>query len=177
MQIVTTISVWLIPCIILVILLTAVWRKIPAYEEFVEGGKEGLKMSISLLPFLLGMMVAISILRSSGALDAFIGLLQPFLEKVGFPAEITPLALIRPISGTAALSVTSEMIELYGPDSFLGRLASTMQGSTDTTLYILTVYFGAVGIKKMGGDALKVGLIADFIGIIVSVIVVSWMFL
>ncbi len=133
-------------------------------------------MSISLLPFLLGMMVAISILRSSGALDAFIGLLQPFLEKVGFPAEITPLALIRPISGTAALSVTSEMIELYGPDSFLGRLASTMQGSTDTTLYILTVYFGAVGIKKMG-DALKVGLIADFIGIIVSVIVVSWMFL
>src|SRR5699024_9287485 len=151
-------------------------KKVPAYEVFVEGGKEGLKMSVSLLPFLLGMLVAIAILRSSGALDAFIQLLQPILVKVGFPAEIAPLAIIRPLSGPAALSVTSEIIKIYGPDSFLGRLASTMQGSTDTTLYILTVYFGAVGIKKMG-HALKVGLIADFIGIIVSVIIVSWLFM
>ncbi|WP_163537780.1 spore maturation protein [Gracilibacillus sp. YIM 98692] len=170
------ISIWLVPCIICFVLMVAVVKRVPAYEVFVEGGKEGLKMAVSLLPFLLGMMVAISILRSSGALDAFIELIKPILSSLGFPAELAPLALIRPISGTAALSVTSEMIQLYGPDSFLGRLASTMQGSTDTTLYILTVYFGAVGIKKMG-DALKVGLIADLIGIIVSVIVVSWMFL
>ncbi|MFC4404311.1 spore maturation protein [Gracilibacillus xinjiangensis] len=174
-QWITTISVWLIPCIILFILLVATAKKISSYELFVEGGKEGLKMAISLLPFLLGMLVAIAILRSSGALDAFIQLIEPVLTKLGFPAEMAPLAIIRPISGTAALSVTTEIIQTYGPDSFLGRLASTMQGSTDTTLYILTVYFGAVGIKKMG-DALKVGLIADFIGIIVSVIVVSWIF-
>ncbi|SHN20200.1 spore maturation protein B [Gracilibacillus kekensis] len=172
----TIISIWLVPITIMMILLIAIIKKVPAYEVFVEGGKEGLKMSISLLPFLLGMLVAIAILRSSGALDAFITFLQPVLSKVGFPAEIAPLAILRPISGTAALSVTSEIIKIYGPDSFLGRLASTMQGSTDTTLYILTVYFGAVGIKKMG-DALKVGLIADFIGIMVSVMIVTWLFL
>ncbi|MFC4387700.1 spore maturation protein [Gracilibacillus marinus] len=175
MQAITIISTWLIPLLIVGILLTATYKKIPSYELFVEGGKEGVKMAVSLLPFLVGMMVSIAILRSSGALDAFVNIIQPFLEKVGFPAEIMPLALIRPISGTAALSVTAEIIQTYGPDSFLGRLASTMQGSTDTTLYILTVYFGAVGIKKMG-DALKVGLIADLIGIIISVIVVSWIF-
>ncbi|SER14394.1 spore maturation protein B [Gracilibacillus ureilyticus] len=174
-QWITTISIWLIPCIILLILLVATAKKLPAYELFVEGGKDGLKMAISLLPFLLGMLVAIAILRSSGALDAFIQLIDPILAKVGFPAEMAPLAFIRPISGTAALSVTTEIIQTFGPDSFMGRLASTMQGSTDTTLYILTVYFGAVGIKRMG-DALKVGLIADFIGIIISVIVVSWIF-
>ncbi|WP_058307540.1 spore maturation protein [Gracilibacillus massiliensis] len=172
----TIISIWLVPITIMMILLIAIIKKVPAYEVFVEGGKEGLKMSISLLPFLLGMLVAIAILRSSGALDAFISILQPLLSKVGFPAEIAPLAILRPISGTAALSVTSEIIKMYGPDSFLGRLASTMQGSTDTTLYILTVYFGAVGIKKMG-DALKVGLIADFIGIMVSVMIVTWLFM
>ncbi|WP_208588147.1 spore maturation protein [Gracilibacillus suaedae] len=172
----TVISIWLVPVTVMMILIVAIIRKVPAYEVFVEGGKEGLKMSVSLLPFLLGMLVAIAILRSSGALDAFIGLLQPVLSKVGIPADIAPLAILRPISGTAALSVTTEIIKTYGPDSFLGRLASTMQGSTDTTLYILTVYFGAVGIKKMG-NALKVGLIADFIGIIVSVIIVSWIFL
>src|SRR5690606_22806011 len=134
------------------------------------------KMSVSLLPFLLGMMVAIGILRSSGAMDAFIDLINPVLEIIRFPSEVAPLALIRSISGTAALGVTAEIIQTYGPDSFVGRLASTMQGSTDTTLYILTVYFGAVGIKKMG-EALKVGLIADFIGIIMSVIIVTWLFL
>nr|WP_276116481.1 spore maturation protein [Gracilibacillus halophilus] len=176
MQWMTVVSIWLVPCMILFILLIATIKKVPAYEVFVEGGKEGLHLAISLLPFLLGMMVAIAILRSSGALDALIQLISPVLTAVGFPAEIAPLAIIRPISGTAALSVTTEMIQTYGPDSFLGRLASTMQGSTDTTLYILTVYFGAVGIKKMG-EALKVGLIADFIGIIVSVIIVTWIFL
>ncbi|GAA0296850.1 spore maturation protein B [Gracilibacillus halotolerans] len=175
-EVITTISIWIIPVTICFILIIALIKKVPAYEAFVEGGKEGLKMSVSLLPFLLGMMVAIGILRSSGAMDAFIGLLDPVLDKIGFPSEVAPLALIRSISGTAALGVTAEIIQTYGPDSFIGRLASTMQGSTDTTLYILTVYFGAVGVKKMG-EALKVGLIADFIGIIMSVIIVTWLFL
>lgn len=175
-EIITTISIWIIPVTICLILIIALIKKVPAYEAFVEGGKEGLKMSVSLLPFLLGMMVAIGILRSSGAMDAFIDLIDPLLNKIGFPSEVAPLAMIRSISGTAALGVTAEIIQTYGPDSFVGRLASTMQGSTDTTLYILTVYFGAVGIKKMG-DALKVGLIADFIGIIMSVIIVTWLFL
>lgn len=102
-------------------------------------------------------------------------LLKPVFSAVGIPTEVVPLALIRPISGTAALGMTTDLIAVYGPDSFIGRLASVMQGSTDTTLYVLTVYFGAVGIKKMG-DALKVGLLADLAGIIASVIIVTLLF-
>ncbi|CAM5297215.1 hypothetical protein BSAF29S_03905 [Bacillus safensis subsp. safensis] len=101
--------------------------------------------------------------------------LKPVFTAIGFPPEVVPLAFIRPISGTAALGMTSDLIATYGPDSFIGQLAAVMQGSTDTTLYILTVYFGAVGIKKMG-DALKVGLLADLIGVIASVIIVSLLF-
>jgi spore maturation protein B len=171
----TLISAWIIPCFLLIVLFTASWKKLPSYELFVEGGKEGVKMAFSLLPFLVGMIVAITILRSSGALDALIGLLTPVLLFFGVPPEILPLALIRPISGTAALGMTTELIATYGPDSFIGRLASTMQGSTDTTLYILTIYFGAVGIKKMR-YALKVGLLADLVGIIVSIIIVTLVF-
>lgn len=175
MQWLTTVSTWMIPLIILLVLIVGTIKQVPTYETFVEGGKEGIKMAVSLIPFLLGMMVAIAIFRASGAMGAIVGIFSPLLQLVGVPSDIVPLALVRPISGTAALGMTTEIIGTHGPDSFLGRLASTMQGSTDTTLYIITVYFGAVGIKRMG-DALKVGLIADFIGIIASIIVVSIVF-
>ncbi|MFD1850528.1 spore maturation protein [Oceanobacillus bengalensis] len=175
MGIITAISTWLIPSFLLIVLLTASWKKIPTYEVFVEGGKEGVKLAFSLLPFLVGMLVSISILRSSGALEALINLISPFLIAIGIPPEIVPLGLVRPISGNAALGVTTELIATHGPDSFIGRLASTMQGSTDTTLYILTVYFGAVGIKRMR-YAVKVGLLADLIGIIASIIIVTLVF-
>ena len=175
MGMITLVSAWIIPCFILLVLIVATWRRIPTYELFVEGGKEGVKMAFSLLPFLVGMIVAISILRSSGALEAFIHLISPALAFVGIPPEIIPLALVRPISGTAALGMTTELIDTHGPDSFIGRLASTMQGSTDTTLYILTIYFGAVRIKKMG-YALKVGLLADLVGILASIIIVTIVF-
>ncbi len=175
MSVITAVSTWIIPCFILVVLLTATWKRLTTYELFVEGGKEGVKMAFSLLPFLVGMIVAIAILRSSGALEAFVELITPVLGFFGIPADIVPLALIRPISGTAALGMTTEIISQHGPDSFMGRLASTMQGSTDTTLYILTIYFGAVRIKKMR-YALKVGLLADLVGIIASIIIVTIVF-
>ena len=175
MVIITSISTWLIPSFILLVLVIATWQKVPTYELFVEGGKEGVKMAFSLLPFLVGMIVSISILRSSGALEAFVHLISPLLSFLGIPPEIIPLALIRPISGTGALGMTAELINTYGPDSFIGRLASTMQGSTDTTLYILTIYFGSVQIKKMG-YALKVGLLADLVGIIASIVIVTIVF-
>ncbi|HLR41407.1 MAG TPA: spore maturation protein [Virgibacillus sp.] len=175
MGIITTVSTWIIPCFILLVLVVATWKRIPTYELFVEGGKEGVKMAFSLLPFLVGMIVAIAVLRSSGALEAFIDLISPVLVFVGIPPDIIPLAIVRPISGTAALGMTTELVDNHGPDSFIGRLASTMQGSTDTTLYIITIYFGAVGIKKMG-YALKVGLLADLIGILASIIIVTIVF-
>jgi spore maturation protein B len=175
MAFVTVVSSWVIPLFLLTVLLTALWKKLPAYELFVEGGKEGIKIAFSILPFLVGMLVSISILRSSGALEAFIDLISPLLMFIGIPPDIVPLAFVRPISGNAALGMTAELISEHGPDSFIGRLASTMQGSTDTTLYILTVYFGAVGIRRMG-YALKVGLLADLIGILASVIIVNIVF-
>ncbi|MFB1050456.1 spore maturation protein [Paraliobacillus sp. JSM ZJ581] len=175
MNVISMISIWIIPVIILLILITAVMKKLPSYELFVEGGKEGITMAVSLLPYLLGMIVSITIFRSSGAMDALINMFQPILQWIGIPSEIVPLSFTRPLSGTAALAITADLIKTYGPDSFIGRLASTMQGSTDTTFYIITVYFGAVGIKKMG-DALKVGLIADFVGIITSIIIISMVF-
>ncbi|WP_096270498.1 spore maturation protein [Paucisalibacillus globulus] len=175
MVFITQVSLWIIPLFIMVVLLVGTWKRVPSYELFVEGGKEGVKMAFSLLPFLVGMIVAISIFRSSGALDAIIGLISPVLLFFGVPPEIVPLALIKPISGSAALGVTTELIATHGPDSFIGRLASTMQGSTDTTLYILTVYFGAIGIRKMG-YALKVGLLADLVAIIAAIVIVTLVF-
>ena len=175
MEWISTISIWLIPLLIMFILLYGTIKRVPTYETFVEGAKEGFGMAVSIIPYLVGMLVAISVFRASGAMDFFIELIKPGLQAIGVPTEIVPLALIRPISGTGALGMTSDLIATYGPDSFIGRLASTMQGSTDTTFYVLTVYFGAVGIKKMG-DALKVGLLADVVGIIVSITIVTIVF-
>ncbi|OZM57154.1 spore maturation protein [Lottiidibacillus patelloidae] len=175
MALINTISIWLIPMIICFILVYGTFKRVPTYESFVEGGKEGIKLSFSIIPYLVGMMVAITVFRASGALEYFIGLLKPVLQLIGVPGEIVPLALMRPLSGTGALSITSDLIATHGPDSFIGQLASTMQGSTDTTFYVLTVYFGAVGIRKMG-DALKVGLLADIVGIIASIVIVTLVF-
>ncbi|MCR8846996.1 spore maturation protein [Rossellomorea sp. SC111] len=175
MQWISTISLWLIPIMIGFILIYGTIKKVPTYETFVDGGKEGIKIAVSIIPFLIGMLVAITIFRESGALEFFVGLIRPALLALGIPPEIVPLAIIRPISGTAALGMMSDIIGTHGPDSFIGRLASTLQGSTDTTLYVLTVYFGAVGIRKMG-DALKVGLLADLVGIAAAIFIVTIMF-
>nr|WP_253288788.1 spore maturation protein [Amphibacillus sp. MSJ-3] len=174
-DIISLISMVAIPLFVLIVLVLGTFKRLPTYDLFVEGGKEGLTIAVSLLPYLLGMLVSISIFRSSGALDFVISLLEPVLNIIRVPSEIVPLALTKPISGTAALAVTSDLLKSYGPDSFIGRLASTMQGSTDTTLYIITIYFGSVGIKKMG-DALKVGLLTDIIGIITAITVITILF-
>jgi spore maturation protein B len=168
-------SIWIIPLMIGFILAYGTWKRVPTYETFVEGGKEGLSIAVSIVPYLVGMMVAISVFRASGAMAFLSSLLKVPLEAIGVPTEIVPLALVRPISGTGALAMTTDIISTYGPDSFIGRLASTMQGSTDTTLYVITVYFGAIGIKRMG-NALKVGLLADLVGIAAAILFVTLVF-
>lgn len=175
MNMIATLSLWILPFIIGFILLYGTWKRVPVYESFVEGGKEGIHIAISILPYLVGMIVSVQILRVSGALDFLVGLIEPLLHMIGVPPDIVPLAVIRSISGNAALGITSDLIATFGPDSLIGRLAATMQGSNDTTLYVLTVYFGAVGIKRMG-DALKVGLLADLIGVVASIIAVALFF-
>lgn len=167
---VTTISVWAIPCLVVAIPLYAAFKKIPVYEAFVDGAKEGFNTSIRIIPHLVGMMVAISIFRASGAMDIFINIVRPFFDYISIPSEVLPLAILRPITGAGSLAFTADLIKQYGPDSMIGRIASTVQGSTDTTLYVLTVYFGAIGVKKVK-YALKVGLIADVIGFISSIVI------
>jgi spore maturation protein B len=150
--------------------LYAAYRKVPVYESFVEGAKEGFDTAIKIIPHLVGMMVAISIFRASGAMDMLLDWMRPFFNYIGVPTEVLPLAILRPITGAGSLAFSTDLIEQFGPDSMIGRIASTIQGSTDTTLYVITVYFGAIGIRK-AGYALKVGLISDLVGFVASIVI------
>lgn len=167
---ISAISAWAIPVLLVFIPLYSAFRKVPVYESFVEGAKDGFQTAVAIIPSLVGMMVAISVFRMSGAMDMLVGVLKPVLDWAGIPGEVLPLAILRPITGAGSLAFTTDLMKHFGPDSLIGRIASTVQGSTDTTLYVITVYFGAVGIRK-AGYALKVGLISDVIGFIASVAV------
>ena len=156
-------SRWAIPAILFLIPLIGYLRGVKVYETFVEGAAEGFGTAIRIMPFLVAMLVAIHIFRSSGAMDVFIGFLQPFLEFFNIPPELAPLALMRPLSGSGSLGITMELLDTYGPDSLIGRMASTILGSTDTTFYILTVYFGAIGVSNPRYSVI-VGLAGDLIG-------------
>jgi len=169
-SILTAISAWAIPVMIVFIPLYAAYRKVPVYESFTEGAKEGFDTAIRIIPHLVGMMAAISIFRASGAMDMLVGAVAPLFAKLGVPAEALPLALLRPITGAGSLAYTTDLMKTFGPDSFVAQIAATVQGSTDTTLYVLTVYFGAVGIRK-AGYALKVGLVSDLVGFFAAVAV------
>lgn len=169
-QIVSLISAWAIPVIVVFIPLYAAYKRIPVYESFVEGAKGGFDTAVRIIPHLVGMMVAITVFRASGAMDLILSLFRPLLDLTGIPGEVVPLGILRPITGAGSLAFTADLVKQFGPDSMIGRIASTIQGSTDTTLYVLTVYFGAVGIRN-SRYALKVGLISDAVGFIAAVAV------
>ncbi len=169
-HLINIISEYVIPVLIITVIAFALYNRVNIFEVFVEGAKEGFGMAVRLIPYLVGMLVAIGLLRDSGAMELLVNALLPILVKLNIPPEIIPLAVMRPISGSGALAITAEILQHDGPDSFLGRVASTMQGSTDTTLYVLTVYFGSVGIQK-SRHALAAGLIGDLCGFIASVII------
>lgn len=175
LQILTLVSTWAIPVAIAGILTIGIWRRVPIYETFIDGAKDGFDVAVSIIPHLVGMLVAVEVFRDSGALGALIGIFAPLLHLLHMPEELVPLALLRPISGAGSTAVMTNIFTQYGPDSFFGKLASVMQGSTDTTLYILTVYFGSVGIRQYR-YALTVGLLSDLVGIIASVIIVQFLF-
>lgn len=175
-EVVSWISKIMLPGILVFIPLYAVFRKVPIYESFVEGAKEGFPTAISIIPHLVAMMVAVAIFRDTGAMEFYLQFLTPILSWLHIPSEVVPIGILRPISGTGSLAFVESIMREYGPDSFLGKLASTIQGSTDTTLYVLTVYFGAVGIRR-SLYALKVGLWADLAGFLASWIICSLLFL
>ena len=153
-------SDWIIPFLLFSIPMYAYYKGVSVYDEFIEGAKEGLLLTWNLLPFLIAMLSAIAVFTNGGGMALLQKLLSPLCTALGVPQEVLPLALMRPLSGSGSLGLTASIIADQGPDSFVGRLASVMQGSTETTFYVLAVYFGAVGIKKFR-HALWVGLIGD----------------
>ena len=164
-----------IPILVLVVIIYGAKKKINVYDSFVEGAKEGLPMALSMFPPLLAMIFGINIFTNSGLIDEIFQFLKPLFLLVNVPLEILPVAVMRPLSGSFGLALLNDMYEMYGPDSYLSILTSVIQGSSDTTLYIITLYFGTIGIKKIK-YALWAGLLADLITVILSIIVVPLFF-
>lgn len=170
-----TISKLIIPLFVLIVIFYAFRKKVMIYDTFLEGAKEGLITVFHIFPSILAMVFAINIFLNSHLLETIFGVISPFLEKINLPISILPMAFVRPISGTASLAIMNEIFVNFGPDSFVGRLASTIQGCTDTTIYVLALYFGSIKISKTR-YALSTGLFADLVGILASFLVVSLLF-
>lgn len=170
------ISSWSIPIIIFIILSYGVFKKVNIYEQFTEGAREGIKTTLNVFPFILAMLIAINIMKASGAVELIVKVVRPIAKILKIPEEVIPLMFLRPLSGSGSLSYTAHILKENGPDSFIGKLASTIQGSTETTFYVLAVYFGAVGIKKYR-YSLKVGLLADIAGFFAAIFICKLLFL
>jgi spore maturation protein B len=168
-------SNWMFLAFIVGIPLYAAVKKINVFDAFIVGAKQGFETSVSIIPYLIAMMVAIGMLRASGFFDLLNQLLAPLMAMIGMPPEVLPLALIRPFSGSASTGVMAELIHQYGGDSIIAKTAATMMGSTETTFYVIAVYFGAVGIRRTR-HAIPVGLLADFAGVIASVLICRYLF-
>ncbi len=162
----------IIPIIILGIIIYGIKKKVNIYDVFVDGAKESIELALNLFPSMLAMILGVNIFLKSGFIDAFFDKLSNFFTFFKVPYQILPMMIMRPISGSSALAILTNIFENDGPDSFLGVLGSILQGSTDTTFYILTIYFGTIGVKKIK-YALKAGILADIVCIIISIIIVN----
>ncbi|MBC7187720.1 MAG: spore maturation protein [Calditrichaeota bacterium] len=169
-------SQWAIPVLLFIIPVLAFAKKVKVYETFISGAKEGFEVAVKIIPYLVGILVAIGMLRASGALDVFVRLLAPVTNLIGMPAEVLPAALMRPLSGSGTLGIITELINTHGVDSFIGRLASTIYGCSETTFYVVAVYFGCVQVTKTR-YAVPIGLVADAAGVIAAVFICRVMFL
>lgn len=169
------ISLWTLPAIIVLILTMGLFKKIPLYETFTEGAKDGFKVSVTIIPYLVAIIVAISMFRASGIIEQIRVVCAPLLAKFNVPADTIPIMLVRSLSGSGALGIFSDIANHLGPDSYATKLAAVMVGSSETTFYVLAVYFGSVKITKLR-YALLVGILADIIGIVAAVTVCNLMF-
>ncbi len=170
-----TVSDWAIPVLLVGIPVYGFFKGVKVYESFVEGAKEGFDVAVKIIPYLVAILAAIGMFRASGAMDIFVKLVSPLTNLIGMPAEVLPAAFMRPLSGSGTLGIVTELINKHGPDSFIGYLASTIYGSTETTFYVLAVYFGAVNVKKTR-HAVAAGLIADAAGIFAAVFICRLLF-
>ena len=172
------IAPWIIPGLIMGFLLFGVARGVRIYEVFVEGAKEGFQVALRIIPYLVAILVAVGMLRASGALGVFVGLMAPWTTPLGLPPEALPMALLRPLSGSGAYGIMAGIMQdpATGPDTYVGLLVSTLQGSTETTFYVLAVYFGAIQVRRVR-HTLAAALSADVVAVIAAVFIVSWLFL
>ena len=164
-----------IPVIVLIIIGYGLYKKIDIFDIFIMGIKEGLTMSINIFPTILAMIISINVLLKSNIIMDLTSMLTPIFKLLKFPSELLPIAILRPISGSSSLILLDNLLKVYTPDSFIGRVASVIQGSTDTTIYIIGLYFSSVNIKKIK-YSLAVGLLTDFLTIIIALVVVSLLF-
>lgn len=165
----------IIPLFVLLIIFFGVKKKVNVYDSFLSGAKEGLVTVFHIAPTIIAMVFAVNIFLDSKFLEGMLGFLEPFLNNTKIPMDIIPMALLRPISGTASLAIMNDIFINFGPDSFVGRLASTLQGCTDTTIYVLALYFGSIKVTKTR-YSLKVGLFADLCGIIAAFVITTIFF-
>jgi spore maturation protein B len=169
------IAILAIPLMIATFLGWGFFKKVRVYEVFVEGAKDGFHTAIRIIPYLVAMLFAIGIFRASGAMDVLISIITPLTNLIGMPPDALPMALMRPLSGSGSLGIMTELMKVHGPDSFIGVLASTLYGSSETTFYILAVYFGSVNIKNTR-HAVPVGLLADLAGMLAAVFICRILF-
>ncbi|TCL69933.1 spore maturation protein B [Hydrogenispora ethanolica] len=168
-QLFSTLSQWAIPILLLAIFGAALRKKVAVYEVFIQGALEGLKITVKLTPYILAIFVAVGIFRSSGALNLFIAAFKPLLQLCGIHPDLLTLGLLKPLSGSAALGITADLLSKYGPDSKLGLTASMIQGSSETTFYIYSLYLGAIPVKD-SRHILLTGLVCETVAILLALI-------
>ena len=169
------VSIWAVPVLLVGITLAGILRKVKVYDVFIEGAKEGFEVGVKIIPFLVGILVAIGMFRASGAMELLLAALRPVATATGFPADLIPLAILRSLSGSGSLALTTDIIKTQGPDSLLARMAATMYGSSETTFYVLAVYFGSIGVRRTR-HAVPAALVGDVVAAIATVAICMWMF-
>ncbi len=175
LQLVRAVSLLALPLLLAFFPLYAALRRIKVYEEFVEGAKESFQVALRIIPFLVAMLVAINMFRGSGGMDLLTNGMRPLLAWVGFPSELLPMVLMRPLSGSGTQGLFVDLVKNHGPDSLIARMAGTIYGSTETTFYVIAVYFGSVAVRRTR-HAVAAGLIADGTGVVVSIIICRLLF-
>ena len=174
-QALDALSLWAIPFLLVTNPLVGLIRGVKVYDVFIEGAREGFDVAVKIIPFLVGILAAIGMFRGSGAMDLVTAALRPIATATGFPAELVPLAILRSLTGSGSLAFTTDVVKTAGPDSLLARTAATMYGSSETTFYVLAVYFGAVGIRKTR-HAVPAALVGDIVAAAAAVAMCAWMF-
>lgn len=172
LSIMNAISTYAIPLVLFVIPVYALCKGVKVYEVFTAGAKEGLTTAATIVPFLVCMLAGIGMFRASGAMDWVVSLLSPVTNLIGMPAEVLPMGIMRSFSGGGAIGMLTDLLETHGPDSIIGRTASISMGSTETTFYVIAVYFGCIGVTKLR-HAVATGLLADFASLIAASVIAN----